>query len=61
MGIDVTFASVRPTITIVPFFPVALYDLPGKVKIQQLDSMDFKIGDVRVRATVIAVFWHGSE
>ena len=34
----------------VPFFPVALYDLPGKVKIQQLDSMDFKIGDVRVRA-----------
>ena len=34
----------------VPFFPVALYDLPGKVKIQQLDSMDFNIGKVRVRA-----------
>ena len=34
----------------VPFFPIALYDLPSKVKIQQLDSMDFNIGKVRVRA-----------
>jgi phosphoribosyl 1,2-cyclic phosphodiesterase len=31
-----------------PFFPVALHDLPGKIKIEKLDSMDFKIGNVRV-------------
>jgi phosphoribosyl 1,2-cyclic phosphodiesterase len=37
----------------VPFFPVALYDLPGKVKIAQLDSMDFKVGDVHVRAKLV--------
>jgi phosphoribosyl 1,2-cyclic phosphodiesterase len=37
----------------VPFFPVALYDLPGKVKIQQLESMDFKIGSVRVHAKLV--------
>src|SRR2546423_351353 len=36
-----------------PFFPVALYDLPGKVKIQQLDSMDFNIGKVQVRAKFV--------
>jgi phosphoribosyl 1,2-cyclic phosphodiesterase len=33
-----------------PFFPVALYDLPGKIDIQKLDSMDFKIGNVHVRS-----------
>ena len=33
-----------------PFFPVALYDLPGKIKIEKLDSMDFKIGKVRIRS-----------
>jgi phosphoribosyl 1,2-cyclic phosphodiesterase len=33
-----------------PFFPVALYDLPGKINIQKLEAMDFKIGNVRVRA-----------
>src|SRR6202795_3847223 len=33
-----------------PFFPVALYDLPGKIKIENLESMDFKIGNVRVRS-----------
>ena len=37
----------------VPFFPIALYDLPGKVKIQQLDSMDFNIGKVRVQAKFV--------
>ena len=36
-----------------PFFPVALYDLPGKINIQKLDSMDFKIGNVRVRARLM--------
>ena len=34
----------------VPFFPVALYDLPGKIKIEKLEAMDFKIGNVHVRA-----------
>jgi phosphoribosyl 1,2-cyclic phosphodiesterase len=33
-----------------PFFPVALYDLPGKIKIEKLESMDFKIGNVHVRS-----------
>jgi len=33
-----------------PFFPVALYDLPGKIQFENLKSMDFKIGKVRVRA-----------
>ena len=33
-----------------PFFPVALYDLPGKIKIERLEAMDFKIGNVHVRA-----------
>ena len=33
-----------------PFFPVALYDLPGKINIQKLESTDFKIGNVRVRS-----------
>jgi phosphoribosyl 1,2-cyclic phosphodiesterase len=33
-----------------PFFPVALYDLPGKIKIEKLESMDFKIGNVRVHS-----------
>ena len=33
-----------------PFFPVALYDLPGKIKIEKLESMDFKIGKVQVRS-----------
>jgi phosphoribosyl 1,2-cyclic phosphodiesterase len=33
-----------------PFFPVKLYDLPGKVDIKKLDTMEFDIGKVRVRA-----------
>jgi phosphoribosyl 1,2-cyclic phosphodiesterase len=36
-----------------PFFPIALYDLRGKIKIEKLDSMDFKIGQVRVRAKFV--------
>jgi phosphoribosyl 1,2-cyclic phosphodiesterase len=34
----------------VPFFPIALYELPGKIKIEKLESMDFKIGKVQVRS-----------
>ncbi|HLW36775.1 MAG TPA: MBL fold metallo-hydrolase, partial [Chthoniobacterales bacterium] len=33
-----------------PFFPIALYDLPGKIQFEKLESMDFKIGEVRIRA-----------
>jgi phosphoribosyl 1,2-cyclic phosphodiesterase len=33
-----------------PFFPVALYDLPGKIQFESLETMDFKIGKVRIRA-----------
>ena len=33
-----------------PFFPVALYDLPGKIQFENLKTMDFKVGKVRVRA-----------
>jgi phosphoribosyl 1,2-cyclic phosphodiesterase len=33
-----------------PFFPVALYDLPGKIRIEKLESMDFTIGNVRVHS-----------
>lgn len=33
-----------------PFFPIALYDLPGKIQFENLTSMDFNIGKVRVRA-----------
>jgi len=33
-----------------PFFPIALYDLPGKIQFENLESMDFKIGTVRIRA-----------
>ena len=34
----------------VPFFPVALYDLPGKIDIRKLQTMEFDIGKVRVRS-----------
>jgi phosphoribosyl 1,2-cyclic phosphodiesterase len=33
-----------------PFFPVALYDLPGKIDIKKLDQMEFNLGKVRGRA-----------
>jgi phosphoribosyl 1,2-cyclic phosphodiesterase len=33
-----------------PFFPVALYDLPGKIDIKKLDLMDFNLGKVHARA-----------
>lgn len=36
-----------------PFFPVALYDLPGKIQFENLEAMDFKIGKVRVRAKLM--------
>lgn len=33
-----------------PFFPVALYDLPGRIQFENLESMEFKIGKVRIHA-----------
>src|ERR1041385_6576858 len=33
-----------------PFFPVRLYDLPGKINIKKLETMEFTIGKVRVRS-----------
>jgi len=33
-----------------PFFPVELYDLPGRIQFETPASMDFKIGKVRVHA-----------
>ena len=36
-----------------PFFPIALYDLPGKIQFENLKVMDFQIGKVRVRAKVL--------
>src|SRR5689334_12299603 len=33
-----------------PFFPVALFDLPGRIQFETLTSMDFNIGKVRVHA-----------
>ena len=36
-----------------PFFPVALHDLPGKIQFESLETMDFKIGKVRIRARLM--------
>jgi phosphoribosyl 1,2-cyclic phosphodiesterase len=33
-----------------PFFPVKLYDLPGRLYIKKLEVMEFQIGKVRVRS-----------
>jgi phosphoribosyl 1,2-cyclic phosphodiesterase len=33
-----------------PFFPVTMAELPGKIKIEELKNMDFKIGKLRVRS-----------
>src|SRR4029077_3680226 len=33
-----------------PFFPVELHDLPGKIDVEKLETMEFNIGKVRVRS-----------
>lgn len=33
-----------------PFFPVALYDLPGRIQFENLDRREFQIGNVRIRS-----------
>jgi len=53
LGYDGTDSGLREILNgqmATPFFPVALYDLPGKIKIEKLESMDFKIGKVHVRS-----------
>lgn len=53
LGYDGAGGGLRDILTgqmATPFFPIALYDLPGKINIRKLDSMDFKIGPVRVRS-----------
>src|SRR5215831_15726730 len=53
LGYDGAGSGLRDILTgqmATPFFPIALYDLPGKINIRKLDSMDFKIGPVRVRS-----------
>lgn len=36
-----------------PFFPVKLYDLPGKIYIKKLQKMEFNIGKVRVQSKLM--------
>ena len=36
-----------------PFFPVKLYDLPGRLYIKKLETMEFEIGQVRVRSIFV--------
>jgi phosphoribosyl 1,2-cyclic phosphodiesterase len=36
-----------------PFFPVKLYDLPGKIYLKKLQKMEFNIGKVRVRSKLM--------
>lgn len=37
----------------VPFFPVALHDLAGKIDIRSLEPGELKLGEVRVRAALV--------
>lgn len=52
-GADADLQEILKRQMATPFFPVALHDLPGKIKIEKLDSMDFKIGSVRVRSRFV--------
>jgi phosphoribosyl 1,2-cyclic phosphodiesterase len=36
-----------------PFFPIGLYDLPGRIRFENLDTMEFKIGQVRIRSRLV--------
>src|SRR5947199_7197004 len=49
-GADVGLREILQGQMATPFFPIALYDLPGKIQFENLESMDFKIGPVRIRA-----------
>jgi phosphoribosyl 1,2-cyclic phosphodiesterase len=49
-GADIGLCEILKRQMATPFFPIALYDLPGKIKIEELEATDFKIGNIRVRA-----------
>ncbi len=49
-GTDSSLQKILKSQMATPFFPIALYDLPGKIEFENLESMEFKIGKVRVRA-----------
>ena len=49
-GSDVGLREILKGQMATPFFPVALYDLPGRLDFKKLDSMDFNLGKVHVRA-----------
>ncbi len=52
-GYDGTDAGLRETLKgqmAIPFFPVELSDLPGKIVIRKPPKMEFDIGDVHVRS-----------
>ena len=52
-GYDGTDAGLREILNgqmAAPFFPVALYDLPGKIDIKKLETMEFNVGKVKVRS-----------
>ena len=53
-GYDSANSGLREILTgqmATPFFPIALYDLPGKIQFESLDQMNFNIGKVRITAT----------
>ena len=49
-GVDIGLHEILQGQMAKPFFPVALYDLPGKIDFQKLEAMEFNIGKVRVRS-----------
>ena len=49
-GARAGFASILNSQMEVPFFPIGLPDLPGKIVLEELKEMTFTIGKVKVRA-----------
>jgi len=52
-GTDAGLSEILKGQMATPFFPVSLYDLPGKIEVEKLDSNDFKIGSIRIRSKVM--------
>ena len=52
-GADAGLSEILKGQMATPFFPVSLYDLPGKIEVEKLDTNDFKIGSIRVRSKVM--------
>jgi phosphoribosyl 1,2-cyclic phosphodiesterase len=49
-GADIGLREILKGQMATPFFPVKLHDLPGRLYIKKLETMDFRIGKVRVRS-----------